>query len=218
MAEYQKKRNNGESVELNENVLSRWKNKIILAEKERERIKEKNEAKYEQIQKLYLDSKLNLINPDVFIHLFINFEKISILNFQKNRYNPNMEKPKFWLESDFKQSHSVHDSVSKESDKSYEMNNFKEQNQRHNKKEIYLNKSTDSKIMSKKDETIRKYPEEEKLSSKFNHDLVIQKHLKNQENSKFNSLVEEADEKEDDRNSFLVKKLLLYLRNSIKKK
>jgi len=65
MAEYQKKKNNGENFELSENVLSRWKNKIILAEKERERIKEKNDEKYDQIQKLYLDSKLTLLQPEV---------------------------------------------------------------------------------------------------------------------------------------------------------
>ena len=65
MSEYQKKKNNGEHVELNENILSRWKNKIILAEKERERIKEKNEEKFDQIQKLYLDSKLTLVKPQV---------------------------------------------------------------------------------------------------------------------------------------------------------
>lgn len=115
-----------------------------------------------------------------------------------------MQKPKFWVDMDFRQNQSLHDNVSKESDKSNEMNNFQEQNQRLNKKEIYLNKSTDSKIMAKKDETIIKSPEEVRLPAKFNHDLILQKHLKNQENSKFNSLVEEADEKEDDRNSFIV--------------
>lgn len=217
MTEYQKKRNNGETVELNENVLSRWKNKIILAEKERERIKEKNEAKYEQIQKLYLDSKLNLINPDVFHYFFIK-KKISILNFQKNWYNPNMQKPKFWVDTDFRQNQSLHDNVSRESDKSNELNNFQEHNQRLNKKEIYLNKSTDSKIMAKKDETIIKSPENERLPTKFNHDLILQKHLKNQENSKFNSLVEEDDEKEDDRNSFIVIIIFFHVKNQIKYK
>ena len=66
MTEYQKRKNNGESVNLSENVLSRWKNKIIMAEQERERIKEKNEETYDQIQKVYLDSKLTLFQPEVF--------------------------------------------------------------------------------------------------------------------------------------------------------
>jgi len=69
MSEYQKRKNNGERVEVNENALSRWKNKIILAEKERERIKEKNDAKYDQIQKLYLDSKLTLMEVDHQVNL-----------------------------------------------------------------------------------------------------------------------------------------------------
>ena len=71
MTEYQKKKNNGESVNLSENVLSRWKNKIIMAEKERERIREKNEEKYDQIQKVYLDSKLTLFQPEVVFNFLI---------------------------------------------------------------------------------------------------------------------------------------------------
>ena len=69
MTEYQKRKNNGESVNLSANVLSRWKNKIIMAEQERERIKEKNEETYDQIQKVYLDSKLTLFHPEVIFFL-----------------------------------------------------------------------------------------------------------------------------------------------------
>ena len=73
MTEYQKRKNNGESVNLSANVLSRWKNKIIMAEQERERIKEKNEETYDQIQKVYLDSKLTLFHPEVIFFFFFFF-------------------------------------------------------------------------------------------------------------------------------------------------
>lgn len=72
MSDYQKRRNKGEAVELNENILNRWKNKIILAEKERERIKEKNDETFDQVQKVYLDSKLTIIPTEVIIYYTIN--------------------------------------------------------------------------------------------------------------------------------------------------
>ena len=79
MSEYQKKKNNGEHVELNENILSRWKNKIILAEKERERIKEKNEEKFDQIQKIEVNIFLNLINLN---NIYDKIIKFFIENYQ----------------------------------------------------------------------------------------------------------------------------------------
>ena len=86
MTEYQKRKNNGESVNLSANVLSRWKNKIIMAEQERERIKEKNEETYDQIQKVYLDSKLTLFQPEVIFFL----KKKKYLNFCSNTVFTNL--------------------------------------------------------------------------------------------------------------------------------
>lgn len=65
MSDYQRRKNNGEIIEINENQLNRWKNKIILAERERERLKAKNEEEFDQIQKVYIDSKLKLIGHEV---------------------------------------------------------------------------------------------------------------------------------------------------------